>query len=87
MKQMHEAVRKVSFVHCPRCFWLVTYFKKNKKNKSNCPRCGTRPHIQTVIVKLRIEETIEEGGLNEEITNNMKFDGKSINPVLTTGMR
>gem|GEM_PF-2572776 len=57
---MQETSREVSFALCPKCFWLATYFRRNDKN---CPLCDNKISIQTVIVKVSIEETLQKGVL------------------------
>lgn len=85
---MQQSARKVYFAPCPRCFWFVTHFKQNEKNKLNCPRCGRKLRIQTVIVKLSIEGNIEEErSSDEQISNSMKFDGIAIDAILRKDVR
>ncbi len=48
---MMQDAKQVSFALCPECFWLATYFAKNKKN---CPQCNAKLTIQKVIVSQRV---------------------------------
>ena len=52
-----ETMREVSFALCPHCFWLATYFRKSE---NSCPQCNTKISIQTVTVRLRIQETLQK---------------------------
>jgi ssDNA-binding Zn-finger/Zn-ribbon topoisomerase 1 len=57
---MQETSKEVSFALCPKCFWIATYFDKSEKN---CPQCESTITMQSVIVKVSIEETLQKGVL------------------------
>jgi len=51
MNRIVKISKELTFALCPRCYWLMTHPKDDKKN---CPECDTKLSIQKVVVN-RVE--------------------------------